>query len=108
MGSGVPRLTDDVRGFLRTYWDTEVRLTSPSADARSDMKLLRIEGDVQRFLLDVIQRGGASPDAWATLFNVQTFTPDEVREDATELWMWLYDSTPLPREGGGALEPPQV
>jgi hypothetical protein len=107
MVSEMPRLPDDVRGFLRTYWDTDVRLTSRSASARSDMKLLRIEGDVRRFLLEVIQRGAASPEAWSKLFNFQTFTAEEVREDAT---MWLYDDTPLPREGGGsgAITPPQV
>ena len=103
-------MSDDLREFIRVYWDTDTRLTMSSTIARSHMRKIGIEGDVRRFLLDVIQRGAASPEVWSKLFNVQTFTAAEVREDATEFWMWLYDDAPLPSEGGGsgAMTPPQV
>ena len=110
MGSGTPLLPDDLREFIRVYWDTDTRLTMPSSTARSHMRKVGIEGAVRRYLTSAILRGAVSPEAWSKLFNAQTYTPQDVRRDATEFWKWLYDGAPPPSEGGGsgAVQPPQV
>jgi hypothetical protein len=103
-------MTETLRGFLGAYWDTDVRLIGPAADARADIRLLGIEQAVRRFLADAILRESVSPEEWSQLFNVQTYTRDDVRRDAVEFWRWLYDGAPLPSEAGrsgGALSPPQ-
>lgn len=103
-------MAQSVRSFLGGYWDTDVRLTGPSSDARSDMRLLGISEAVLRFLTDAILHAAVPPEDWSKLFNVQTYTRDDVRRDAIELWRWLYDGAPLPREigrSGDALSPPQ-
>lgn len=110
MGTYIPRLPDEIEGFIMAFWDTDVREQVPSSTARGDLRRGGIEIGVRRFLADVILRGAASPEEWGRLVNVQTFTPDEVREDATAFWMWLFDGAPLPSDDGGtdALRPPQI
>ncbi len=110
MGAHSPHLSPNARSFVISRWDTDVRLTSSSAAARSDLRLLGIEGEIRRFLLDATLRGSVSPEAWSELVNAQTYTAKDVKRDATEFWMWLYDGAPLPKEGGvsDAMGPPQV
>jgi len=110
MRRSTPGLTDDLHRFIGAYWDTDVREDGPSAAARVDTRNRGIEEELKRFLADVILRQAASPEAWSSLVNAQTDTPADVRRDATEFWMWLYDDAPTPGDGGatGTVQPPQV
>jgi hypothetical protein len=110
MSTNIPGLSGEVRRFIIGYWDTDVREVRPSAAARADMRKRGIEGELRKFLSEVILREVASPEAWSSLVNAQTDTAQDVRRDATELWNWLYDGAALPKDGGGAgaVTPPQV
>ncbi len=93
---------DSMREFLIGYWDTDVRLIDPAAEARTEMRRRGIERLVRGFLADAIVGNAVSPPEWSDLFNVQTYSRDDVRRDAIEFWLWLYDGASLPREPEGA------
>lgn len=111
MGWRAPHLPDDVEQVVACYWDTDVRLHGPSSVARDHMRRIDNEEGVRGFLLEVILRNGASPEVWRRLCNVQTYTAEEVRRDATEFWEWLFPGEALPKPGStgrGPLRPPKM
>ena len=110
MGTYIRRLPDPIEGFVMAFWDTDVREQVPSSTARGDLRRGGIEADVKAFLSDVILRDAVSPEEWRKLVNVKTWTHEDVRKDASEFWLWLFNGSPLPADGGdaGAISPPQV
>jgi RimJ/RimL family protein N-acetyltransferase len=96
MSGRVSGLSGEAERFVGGYWDTDVRLTSDGQDARSDLVTRGVRDEVREFLIGAIRDDAVTPDDWRRLFNVQTWTPDQVRDDAHEFWSWLFDGEALP------------
>jgi hypothetical protein len=94
MSSDIPGVPEEVTDFVVAFWDTDIRLNDRGELAQEQMQHCGIEDDVRRFLLDVIFRNRVTPEQWQDLCNVQTWTPQMVREDAVEFWEWLYGEPP--------------
>ena len=110
MGTYIRRLPDPIEGFVMAFWDMDVRAQVPSSTARGTLLRGGIETEVKAFLSDVILRDAVSPEEWRKLVNVKAWTHEDVRRDASEFWLWLFDGSPPPAidGGAGAISPPQV
>jgi len=96
MGRRIAWLDERIEEFTSCYWNTDVRESRKSAEARSDLGERGLYDALRQFLCDVIRHSAVTPEEWARLFNVQVRTHAEVVEDAKDFWDWLFDDEALP------------
>lgn len=79
-----------VKTFISFSWATDMRGLFPREDALRDLRSEGIQDDVERYLRAVMADSRPFMAEWEQLTNLGVDSPEELREDATEFWNWLF------------------